>query len=103
MTRIVVLSTAIVLTLVAATGTSRRHAASPPAQITQLDPRRSMIITDLALLQGFTFQRVLDQEQTSILAESAHFQLSQIYRKQGRLPDADREMKLFQEMRRNRK
>ena len=49
------------------------------------------------------FRRVLDQEQTSILAESAHFQLAQIYRKQGRLPDADREMKLFQEMRKNRK
>ena len=49
------------------------------------------------------FQRVLDREQTSILAESAHFQLAQIYRKQGRLPDADREMKLFQEMRKNRK
>jgi tetratricopeptide (TPR) repeat protein len=45
------------------------------------------------------FRRVLDQEQTSILAESAHFQLAQIYRKQGRIPDADREMKLFQEMR----
>jgi tetratricopeptide (TPR) repeat protein len=49
------------------------------------------------------FRRVLDQEQASILAESAHFQLAQIYRKQGRLPDADREMKLFQEMRKNRK
>lgn len=60
--RIATLSTAIVLTLVAATGASRRHAASPPAApITQLDPRRSMVITDLALLEGFTFQRVLDQ------------------------------------------
>jgi len=60
--RIAALSTAIVLTLVAATGVSRRHAASPPAPpITQLDPRRSMVITDLALLEGFTFQRVLDQ------------------------------------------
>jgi len=49
------------------------------------------------------FRRVLDQEQTSTLAESAHFQLAQIYRKQGRVPDADREMKLFQEMRKNRK
>ena len=49
------------------------------------------------------FRRVLDQEQTSSLAESAHFQLAQIYRKQGRIPDVDREMKLFQEMRKNRK
>ena len=49
------------------------------------------------------FRRVLDQEQTSVLAESAHFQLAQILRKQGRASDADREMKLFQEMRKNRK
>jgi hypothetical protein len=61
MIRIAALSTAIVLTLVAATGTSRRHASAPPVEITQVDPRRSMIITDLALLEGFTFQRVLDQ------------------------------------------
>jgi cytochrome c-type biogenesis protein CcmH/NrfG len=40
------------------------------------------------------FRRVLDQEQTSVLAESAHFQLAQIYRKQGRVPETDREMKL---------
>ena len=60
--RIAALSTAIVLTLVAATGTSRRRAVPPPpAQITQLDARRSMVITDLVLLEGFTFQRVLDQ------------------------------------------
>jgi hypothetical protein len=59
--RIAALSTAIVLTLVAATGTSRHRSVAPPSHITQLDPRRSMIITDLTLLQGFTFQRVLDQ------------------------------------------
>ena len=49
------------------------------------------------------FRRVLDQEQTSVVAESAHFQLAQILRKQGRVSDADREMKLFQEMRKSRK
>src|ERR1043166_1317470 len=60
--RIALLSTAIVLTLVAATGASRHRAVlPPPAPITQLDARRSMIITDVTLLQGFTFQRVLDQ------------------------------------------
>src|SRR6266513_2223844 len=59
--RIAALSTAIVLTLVAATGTSKRRAVSPPPVITQLDARRSLIITDLAVLEGFTFQRVLDQ------------------------------------------
>ena len=43
---------------------------------------------------------VLAQEQDSRLAEAAHFQLAQIYRKLGREADADREMKQFQEMRR---
>jgi hypothetical protein len=61
MSRITALSIAIVLTLVGATTTSRRRAASPPTVITQVDPHRSMIVTDLALLEGFTFQRVLDQ------------------------------------------
>ena len=60
--RIAALSAAIFLTLVAATGTSRHRSVSPPpGPITQLDPRRSMVITDLVLLEGFTFQRVLDQ------------------------------------------
>jgi len=49
------------------------------------------------------FRRVLDQDQSSSLAKSAHFQLSQIYRKLGRLSDSDREMKLFQEIRKARK
>jgi hypothetical protein len=59
----VALSLAVFFTLAAPT---RRHAADPPppapAQpITSLDARRSMVITDLALLEGFTFQRFLDQ------------------------------------------
>jgi hypothetical protein len=61
MMRTAALCTAIVLTCVAAAGTSRRHAVSPPAAQITLDAHRSMIITDLALLEGFTFQRVLDQ------------------------------------------
>ncbi len=48
------------------------------------------------------FLRVLQLEQASDLAESAHFQLAQVYRKLGRAEDADREMKLFQEMRKRR-
>jgi hypothetical protein len=62
MMRIVAFSTAVFLTLVAATVPGRRHSAlPPPPPITELDARRSFVITDLALLQGFTFQRVLDQ------------------------------------------
>jgi len=45
------------------------------------------------------FQQVLELEQESQLAESAHFQLAQIYRKLGRQADADRETRRFQEMR----
>jgi tetratricopeptide (TPR) repeat protein len=48
------------------------------------------------------FRRVLEQEQASSLAESAHFQLAQLYRKQGRQSDSDREMKLFQTIRKQR-
>lgn len=59
--RVAALSAAIFFTLVAATGTSRHRATSPPAPITQLDARRSLVVTDLVLLEGFTFQRVLDQ------------------------------------------
>ena len=44
-------------------------------------------------------RQVLVVEQRTSLAESAHFQLSQVYRKLGRSSDADREMKLFQELR----
>ena len=60
---IVALSLAVFLSL----GASARHrAATPPVEtpsepITSLDARRSMIVTDLALLEGFTFQRFLDQ------------------------------------------
>jgi tetratricopeptide (TPR) repeat protein len=49
------------------------------------------------------FRQILALEQRSELAEAAHFQLAQIYRRMGRATDADREMKLFQELRRTRK
>src|SRR5437667_259386 len=49
------------------------------------------------------FRRVLDQEPASNLAEPAHFQLAQLYRKLGRTADADRELKLFQQLRKTGK
>lgn len=49
------------------------------------------------------FRKVLGQEHASSLAESAHFQLSQLYRKLGRKADADREMNAFRELRKTRK
>jgi tetratricopeptide (TPR) repeat protein len=45
------------------------------------------------------FRQVLAREQTSSLAEAAHFQLSQLYRKQGRKADAERETEAFQKLR----
>lgn len=53
---------------------------------------------DLARAQEL-FAQVLKQEQSSNLAASAHFQLATIYRKQGRVGEADREMKQFEALR----
>lgn len=49
------------------------------------------------------FRQVLEQESASALAEAAHFQLAQIYRKLGRASEANQEMKQFQDLRNNRK
>jgi hypothetical protein len=60
----ILLSFAVFFTLAAPT---RHHAtvppvaAAPPETITSLDARRSMVVTDVALLQGFTFDRFLNQ------------------------------------------
>ena len=59
----ILLSLAVFFTLAAPT---RHHAVNPPAAapretITSLDMRRSMVVTDVALLQGFTFDRFLNQ------------------------------------------
>jgi len=48
-------------------------------------------------------RKVLELEPASALAEAAHYQLAQIYRRMGRTEEADREMKLFQEIRKSRK
>ena len=57
---------------------------------------------DLATAEKL-LRRVIEQEQASSLAESAHYQLAQIYRTLKRPADADREMKLFQGMRKTRR
>jgi tetratricopeptide (TPR) repeat protein len=49
------------------------------------------------------FLQVLRAESHSALAEAAHYQLSQIYRKLGRADDADRELRLFEEIRRKKR
>jgi protein O-GlcNAc transferase len=47
-------------------------------------------------------RRVVELEPESTLAETAHFQLSQIYRRTNRTADADHETKLFQSLRARR-
>ena len=47
-------------------------------------------------------RQVLERERASDVAESAHFQMAEVYRKLGRAADADRERRLFQEMRKSR-
>jgi tetratricopeptide (TPR) repeat protein len=47
-------------------------------------------------------KKVLALEQATALAEAAHFQLAQVYRKLGRTADAEREMRAFQELRSRR-
>lgn len=47
-------------------------------------------------------RQVLNLEQASRLAESAHYQLANVYRKLNRTADAEREMKRFQELRQAR-
>jgi tetratricopeptide (TPR) repeat protein len=50
-----------------------------------------------------SFRALLEAEQDSPLAEAAHFQLGQVYRKLGRPADAERETKRFQDLRNRRK
>ena len=44
-------------------------------------------------------RQLVTLEDDTRVAESAHFQLAQIYRKLGRMPDADRHLKRFQQLR----
>lgn len=46
--------------------------------------------------------RLLEVESGTVQAEAAHFQLSQVYRRLGRATDAEREAKLFRELRSKR-
>jgi Flp pilus assembly protein TadD len=48
-------------------------------------------------------RKVVKAEPASTLAEAAHLQLSQLYRKLGRTADAAREIRALQELRRGRR
>ncbi len=49
------------------------------------------------------FQKLIETEPNSALAEAAHLQLSQLFRKLNRSADANRELKALQELRRSRR
>jgi len=80
----------------------RANALEPDMPETQLElAKASSASGDLETAERL-LRRVLEQEQGSDLAESAHYQLAQIYRKSGRQQDANRELELFQATRKLR-
>jgi tetratricopeptide (TPR) repeat protein len=81
----------------------RSNALLPDMPETLVELGKAMVTGDDAQGAAKWFERVLELEKTSRLAETAHFQLAQIYRKLGRTAEADREMKLFQQLRGARK
>ena len=81
----------------------RSNTLQPDMPETLLELGKAMAITGEVAGAEKMFRRVLEYERTSRLAETAHFQLAQIYRKLGRSADAGREMTLFQQLRAKRK
>jgi Tfp pilus assembly protein PilF len=77
----------------------RANALQPGMAETLLELGKATVAAGDSTAAEKLFRQVLEQEDGSRLAESAHFQLAGIYRKSGRPADADREMKQFQEIR----
>lgn len=77
----------------------RANSLQPDMPETQVELGKALAASgDLVGAEGL-FLQVLKTEQTSLLAQTAHFQLAQIYRKLGREAEADRELKVFQKLR----
>ncbi|MBI3682244.1 MAG: tetratricopeptide repeat protein [Acidobacteria bacterium] len=81
----------------------RANTLQPDMPETQVELGKALATAGEAAGAEKMFQRVLELEPASRLAETAHFQLAQIYRKLGRSADAEREMTLFQQLRGKRK
>lgn len=83
----------------AAAELQRADKLQPGMPETQVELGKALAASgDLAGAEGL-FLQVLKTEQSSLLAQTAHFQLAQIYRKLGREVEADRELKAFQKLR----
>jgi tetratricopeptide (TPR) repeat protein len=85
---------------VALTELRRANGLQPGMPETLLELGRATAASGDMVTAERLFRQVLEQEEASSLAESAHFQLSQLYKKLGRVTDSDLEMKRFQEIRR---
>ena len=66
---------------------------------TQLELGKALLASGDEAGAEAAFRKVLESESTSPLAQAAHLQLSQLYRKQGRAADADRHLKLLRQLR----
>lgn len=77
----------------------RANTLQPGMPETLLELARALAAGDDAVKAEPLLLEVLKMEGESALAESAHFQLAEIYRKLGRTADAQREMKRFKELR----
>jgi tetratricopeptide (TPR) repeat protein len=79
----------------------RADALQPAMPETLLELGRAYNTAGEAAAAEKCLKQVIAQEQTGALAQAAHFQLAQSYRKLKRDADAEHELSLFQQMRRS--
>ena len=80
----------------------RAYRLAPEMAETSLALGKALVTTGDLPGAETALQRVLKLESASGLAEAAHLQLSQLYRRMGRAADADREMQALQRLRRTK-
>jgi len=78
----------------------RADALQPAISETLLELGRAYKSAEDAAAAEKCLKRVIAQEESGALAQAAHFQLAQTYRTLKRDADAERELSLFREMRR---
>ena len=81
----------------------RAEKLAPGMPETLLELGRAQAATGSSPAAEKSFLRVLAQERESGLAESAHFQLAQLYRSTGRAAEAEKEMNAFRRIREERR
>jgi tetratricopeptide (TPR) repeat protein len=86
----------------AVTELRRSDQLQPDMPETLLELGKAYSASGDAKAAAICFERVLKAEQDTKLAETAHFQLAQAYRKLGRTADAEQELKHFENLRRKR-